>query len=126
MGTYEVMVSSRFSARHGVALPNGVMEEPHEHLWVVTAAFRADELDGNGFVVDFLKVRKALNEIVSELEGSDLNELLASGAGGTTAECLAEYLAGKLSRRVGRDVYCVRVTEAPGCSAAFYPAEGRT
>ena len=121
MGVYEVIVSSRFSARHGVALPGGVMEEPHEHVWVITASFRADELDENGFVIDFTKVQKALNEIVAELEGNDLNKLLANRNGSATAECLAEYLADKLSQRVGKSVYYVRVSEAPGCSAAFYP-----
>jgi len=126
MGVYEVIVSSRFSARHGVALPDGVMEEPHEHIWVITACFRADELDENGFVVDFTKIQKALNEIVSQLEGSNLNKLLTSYSGGATAECLAEYLAGQLSQRIGRDVYFVRVSEAPGCSAAFYPTDEGT
>ncbi len=97
------------------------MESPHEHNWVVTASFRADGLDTDGFVVDFVTVRAALAEITGELEGADLNDLLPPDFA-ATAECLAEYLAGRLTERLDRDVHCVRVTEEAGCEAAYYPA----
>ncbi len=122
MNIYEVSVSVRFSARHSVAMPDGTAEAPHGHDWRVTAAFRADRLDENGFVIDFLAARTALEEIVGELDGTDLNELPAMSGGSATAERLAEYMAGRLKGRLGRDVHCIRVTEAPGCSAAFYPS----
>ncbi|MCK4626038.1 MAG: 6-carboxytetrahydropterin synthase [Phycisphaerae bacterium] len=120
MGIYEVTVSTCFSARHSVALPDGTMEPSHEHDWSVTATFRANRLDTDGFVVDFVVVRSALAEITGELEGANLNDLLPPDFA-ATAECLAEYLAGRLAERMGREVHCVRVTEAAGCSAAFYP-----
>lgn len=114
-------MSARFVARHSVALPDGAAESPHEHEWCVSAAFRADCLDENGFVIDFAAVRALLVEITGEMEGKDLNDLLSGAEGGATAERVAEYLAGRLSLRLGRDVHCLRVTEAPGCDAAFYP-----
>lgn len=97
------------------------MEDPHGHDWQVTAAFRAGRLDTDGFVVDFVAVRSALDEITGEMEGGDLNDLLPPDFA-ATAECLAEYLAGRLSGRLEREVHCVRVTEAAGCEAAFYPS----
>ncbi len=96
------------------------MEPSHKHDWSVTAAFRANRLDTDGFVVDFTVVQSALAEITGELEGGDLNDLLPPDFA-ATAECLAEYLAGRLAERISRSVHCVRVTEAPGCEAAFYP-----
>ncbi|MCK4624335.1 MAG: 6-carboxytetrahydropterin synthase [Phycisphaerae bacterium] len=120
MGIYEVTVSAGFVARHSVALPGGTMEDPHGHDWQVTAAFRANQLDGDGFVVDFVAAKAALEKITAELEGADLNDLPDLG-GSATAERVAEYLAGRLVERLGRDVHCVRVTEAAGCEAAFYP-----
>lgn len=123
MGFYEVTVSARFVARHSVALPDGSAEVPHEHEWCVTAAFRADRLDENGFVIDFTAVQAVLAEIAGELEGKNLNDSpLCADGGAATAERLAEGLAGWLAQRSGRDVHCLRVTEAPGCDAAFYPA----
>ncbi|MCD4699987.1 MAG: 6-carboxytetrahydropterin synthase [Phycisphaerae bacterium] len=125
MGTYEVTVSARFSARHSVALPGGTMEDPHGHDWQVTAAFRADRLDENGFVIDFTAAQAALEEITGEMEGADLNDSPVGEGGDATAERVAEYLAGQLSGRLGRDVHCVRVTESAGCDAAFYPLRQR-
>ena len=120
MGIYEVTVSARFVALHSVVLPDGTMEPAHEHDWSVTAAFRAEGLDKDGFVIDFTAAQAALEEITGEMEGADLNDLPAIG-GAATAERLAEYLVGQLAERLGRDVHCVRVTETPGCEAAYYP-----
>ncbi len=121
MPIYEATVEVRFAARHSVRLPGGAMEQPHEHDWRATATFRAEGLGEDGFVIDFLAVEAALREIVAGLAGKDLNDLVGGPAGGASAERVAEYLARALERRLGRQVHCVRVTEAPGCTAAFYP-----
>ena len=97
------------------------MEKSHEHAWRVSAVFRRETLDADGFVVDFLAVRHALADITNPLEGGDLNQALGCGDEGLSAERVAEYLAGELARLLGGAPYCLRVTEAPGCSAAFYP-----
>lgn len=105
-------------------MPDGRLEQPHEHLWQVTATFRAEGLDQTmGVVIDFAKVRVALKSITDELEGTDLNTLAGFTDGGPSAERLAELLAGRLLARIDTDrtLYRVAVTEAPGCSAAFYP-----
>ena len=57
MSTFEVSVSASFRARHAVATPSGPLEPPHEHDWRVEAVYRADALDADGFVVDFLAAR---------------------------------------------------------------------
>ena len=97
------------------------MEESHEHAWRVSAIFRRDILNADGFVVDFLAVRDALANITNPLEGEDLNQALNCEDEGLSAERVAEYVAGELARLLGGAPYCVRVTEAPECSAAFYP-----
>jgi len=98
------------------------MEDPHEHDWHVTAAFRAGRLSKDGFVVDFLDVDNALCEIAATLRRADLNEVVPNDGSGASAERVAEHIARSVQRRLGRDVYCVRVREAPGCTAAFYPS----
>ena len=123
MGTYEVSVDHRFRARHAVAL-GGAWEDSHEHDWSVTATFRSEELEpATGVVVDFLVVLRALKAIGGELEGRNLNEIdeMSQGA---SAERVAQYIARRLVRALGSDtgkLYCVCVTEAPGCRAAYYP-----
>jgi len=122
MAAYEASVSVRVSARHAVRAPDGTMEAPHAHAWRVTAVFGAGQLDDHGFVIDFVLARKALADIGEALAGSNLNDLPSMPPGGATAERLAEYLAGQMQRRLGRPATGVRVAEAPGCQAAFYPA----
>ena len=121
MPTYEVAVEVRFAARHSVRLPDGNMEDPHEHDWRATAVFRAGQLDENGFVVDFAAVGDALRQTAAELSGADLNQVVPDDGSGASAERVAEHVARSLKCKLGRDVYCVRLTEAPGCTAAFYP-----
>jgi len=124
MGLYEVSVDHAFNARHALRLPDGTWERPHSHLWRVTATFRARRLDDvMGVVIDFLDVQRALEKVDHNLQGADLNELPAFQGASPSAERLAEHVARRLADRLGArcGLYRVRITEAPGCSAAFYP-----
>jgi len=117
-------VEHSFKAEHALRLPGGGLERQHEHLWGVTATFRRRRLDKTtGVVVDFLRVRDALEATTAELEGAELNALEAFAEKGCSAERLAEFLARKLISHLGGEagLYRLEVTEAPGCSAAFYP-----
>ncbi len=117
MSTFEVSVSASFDGRHAVAMPDGSMEAPHEHDWRVEAVFRAHALDADGFVLDFLSARDALGAALSPLGGADLNAILGRPA---SAERVAEHIAATVGDRCG-GLYCLRIEEAPGCRAAFYP-----
>lgn len=121
---YEASVSRAFSASHSILLPSGAPEAAHEHLWHMTATFRsAGLLEPSAVVIDFLEVERALDGIASELQGTSLNALPFFADGRCSAERLAEYLCGELTRRLGgRPPWRLSVTEAPGCSAAFYLA----
>jgi 6-pyruvoyltetrahydropterin/6-carboxytetrahydropterin synthase len=123
MAIYEASVSRAFTAAHSILLPSGVPEAPHEHLWHVTATFRAGALlEPSAVVIDFLAVEKALDDLAHELQGTVLNSLPFFADGRASAERVAEYLCGELAQRLsGRRPWRVTVTEAPGCSAAFYP-----
>lgn len=126
MGTYEVSVEHSFRAWHAIAMPDGSWENSHEHLWATTAVFRSRELDpARGVVIDFLDVMRAMTDVATRLEGRDLNKIepLSAGGAGASAERVAEYLARLLREAMGKDgdkLYCVSVTEAPGCRAAYF------
>jgi 6-pyruvoyl-tetrahydropterin synthase len=121
MSVYEASAEAGFRAGHAVRAPDGSMEAAHEHDWRVTATFRAGTLNANGFVVDFLAVRSALERATGELAGRDLNAAIGPPGTGASAERVAEHLAGRLAELLDRRPHCVRVVEAPGCTAAFYP-----
>ena len=74
-------------------------------------------------MIDFLRIQEVMKSIADELEGTDLNVLEAFGENGASAEKLAELLAAMLSERLeeGGNLHKVEVTEAQGCTAAYYP-----
>jgi len=77
-----------------------------------------------GVVIDFIEASRALEAVVGGFDGTDLTALPAFAGVGPSAERVAERIAIELDRRLdaGGRLYCVTVTEAPGCRAAFYPA----
>ncbi len=102
------------------------MEESHEHSWETTATFRSARLGGEmGVVIDFLGVRDALERIASQLGDRDLNTLDAFTGATTSAENVAAWIAGALTGELPPEpaIYRVSVTEAPGCTAAYYPGD---
>ena len=126
MSTYEVSVRVSFRAAHALPLGGGAMEESHQHTWETTATFRSDNIDNEmGVVIDFLAVRDAMEAIASRFEGADLNALEAFSAITTSAENVAVHIARQLDRQLGPQatLYRLSVTEAPGCTAAYYPRE---
>ncbi len=127
MAVYEASVEHAFSARHALPLPNGSREASHSHLWQIKATFRSDRLDETmGVVVDFLDIQQALREIADKLQGADLNKLPEFSDGRPSAERVAQYIAEMLIGRLcgAAGLHRVEVTEAPGCSAAYYPDAG--
>jgi len=119
MSTYEVSVGGRFTASHALPLAGGGREKTHEHEWRVTATFRSKRLSGEmGVVVDFVKVQASLNAVTDQLDGRDLNSVPVLANAPPSAERVAEYLADRLATD---RLYRVAVTEAPDCSAAYYP-----
>ncbi|MDY6913617.1 MAG: 6-carboxytetrahydropterin synthase [Planctomycetota bacterium] len=118
-----------FIARHAIRLADGGFEDAHEHTWRVTAIFQAEKLDeATGVVIDFVKVQQAMASIAADLDGRDLNTLPELAGASGSAERVAEVFAGRLIEALGeagKTLVRLAVTEAAGCSAAFYPNRGR-
>ncbi len=78
-------------------------------------------------VVDFVKVKAALKAVTGKMEEADLNACEAFADGKPSAERVAKFFAEQLAEQLAATMaghvrlYRLSVTEAPGCSAAFYP-----
>ena len=121
---YRVTVSTGFSAAHRLRLPNGEYESWHGHNWSVEVSFVGAELDEAGLLIDFDEVRAALESVTGPLHRTSLNEApLLSGLSPST-ENVARMICEAVAERVCRPALLesVRVTEAPGCTAAYYRA----
>ena len=119
---YSVSVEARFSAVHRVRLPDGTLEPPHRHEWIVRASFARAELDQLGMVVDFSAAQSGLRSVTARLDQKELNTCEGLTGQNPTAEVVARYIFQCLVDAGFSTVSRVEVTEAPGCVAAFEPA----
>src|SRR5690606_37891389 len=100
-----IRVPVRFTASHSLA----VREEMHPHEYTVVLELTGPVDPNSGFVVDMGEVRRLLEPLVQQLDGTTLNNnpaLIAAGSAGAmaarfpTCECLAAYFATALKQPV--------------------------
>jgi 6-pyruvoyltetrahydropterin/6-carboxytetrahydropterin synthase len=131
---YEVEVEGEFCAAHAILI-KGEPEPLHGHNWRVRVTVAGANLDADGLLCDFHIVERALKTLIAAWNNRSLNEVEPFFVGGRlrlnpTAEHVARAIAdgliadlrGKLPKG-GRSaaVTAVRVTEAPGCAATYFP-----
>lgn len=89
---YEVYVEMHFSSAHRLQLYKGKCENLHGHNWKVGIVVSSYLLDKNGMVVDFVKLKKLLNKIISRLDHKYLNQIDYFKSKQPTAENIAAYI----------------------------------
>lgn len=122
---YEVRVRSGFAAAHQVRYMDGDLEPLHGHNWKVEVLVTCKGLDASGMVIDFYQVKRALDECLSELTYTTLNENPALAGLNPTSENLARWIYDRLvpdiesdGVRIGR----VDVAEQEHYEASYVPA----
>lgn len=80
----------------------------HGHNWIITVCACSKELNKNGMVIDFAKIK---NEIHSRLDHKNLNEIFDFNP---TAENIAKWICDKFDC-----VYKVMVQESEGNTAIY-------
>lgn len=116
---YSVSVEAGFCAVHQVRLADGSLEPLHGHDWVVKVVCRARQLDALDMVVDFERLRAALEDTLRPLHHANLNSIPMLAGRNSTAEVVAERILTSLRSQGLSTVARVTVTEAPGCTATF-------
>ena len=72
---YEIMVEDTFDAAHQLVGYNGPCENLHGHGWKVQVHISGNKLNDQGMLVDFKEIKADLNQILSKLDHSNLNDL---------------------------------------------------
>ncbi|MEO0511425.1 MAG: 6-carboxytetrahydropterin synthase [Planctomycetota bacterium] len=126
--TYRLEVEHVFSAAHALSIA-GAREPLHGHDWRVTATIAGDTLDDDGLLADFHSVHGFLAEICEPFNNNTLNDVAPFDETNPSAENVAEYIAAELAGQLEEiaehcRVAAVRVTEAPGCAASYFPPTG--
>ena len=124
---FEVTVSGWFAAAHQLRLPDGRMEPLHGHNWRVEATFAGSALDSMGVLVDFTRVKPALDAILATMHDRNLNDLSQFCEINPSAENVAFWIGQKLGETdFGPLLATVAVEESPGCIARHRREPGRS
>lgn len=102
---FDIFTRNHFSSGHHLRNYPGNCEKPHGHNWKVEVTVRATELDELGMAVDFKTVKKALNEVMDELDHRDLNEHPAFKDINPSSENIAVYIFAALKKLLTTDRY---------------------
>ncbi|WP_258084512.1 6-pyruvoyl trahydropterin synthase family protein [Thermococcus thermotolerans] len=92
----------KFEAAHAVII-DGKPEETHGHTFRLEVTVEG-ELK-RGYVMDFLELRRIVNEIIGKLDHRNLNTLFEN----PTTENVALWIAGELKKRLPEGVRLQRV-----------------
>ncbi len=90
---FEVEIRCGFQASHSVGFA-GKIEPEHWHNWQVKVFLATSSLDENKMVVEFTRIKKFLNNIIREIDGKCINDILVDC--NPTAEMLALYLYNRI------------------------------
>lgn len=95
---YTVRKRIEIAGAHQLKLPYpSKCSRLHGHNWIIEVTCQREELDENGMVVDFSKIK----EVVMQLDHQYLNEILKGI--NPTAENIAKWIADQIP-------YCVKVS----------------
>ena len=117
---FEVYIKSDFSAAHKLRGYKGKCEELHGHNWKVEVFVSSENLDKIGMVVDFKKLKAALDQILKKLDHSYINNLAYFKKVNPTSENMARYIFEKLESKIKNiKVNKVTVWESDTSAASF-------
>jgi 6-pyruvoyl-tetrahydropterin synthase len=110
----------------------GPAQALHGATFVIDAAFFAEELDGNGIVIDIGRAHDALKAVLADLNYRNLDDVPAFSGSNTTTEFLTKHIFEQLAKaarhdelgRSGHDLKAIRVTLSESHVArAWYEAD---
>ncbi|UCG58768.1 MAG: 6-carboxytetrahydropterin synthase [Phycisphaerales bacterium] len=124
---FAVSVETEFRASHQLVLSDGSTEDAHDHNWRVLAEVSSERLNDAGLVMDFERLKSAIDNIVAQFENKPLNTIDYFRRHNPSAENVAKYVYEKLELELpgGLGLEHITVVEEPNCSARFTKGSGR-
>ena len=100
MPRFTVTKEQDFSAAHFLREYHGQCEHLHGHNYRVQVSVGCDELDDEGLVVDFSRLKEAMQEVIKRFDHKLLNEVEPFEKLNPTLEHLARYIAEEVALRI--------------------------
>lgn len=99
---YELTVERTFAAAHHLRGYDGACGQPHGHNYRVQITVAGSQLDQQGMLMDFAELKRICDEVISELDHTDLNEHPAFADANPSSENLARHIFTQVAERLKR------------------------
>ena len=100
---YNLKIVTDFASAHTLRDYPGACSRMHGHNWKVELEAEATSLDEVGMGIDFKKMKAAANEVGDRLDHRYLNDLEPFTEINPTAENIAAYLYGEISKQLNNE-----------------------
>ena len=120
---FEVKIVTDFAAAHSLRNYPGECKNVHGHNWKVEIIVRSAVLDPIGLSLDFKAMRKETEDLLDALDHHNINEVPPFHTLNPSAENIAQWLYGSLSKRLNTpdvQVFRVNVWENDRSCASYY------
>ena len=116
-------MKTEFSAAHQLRYYDGKFENLHGHNWTAIVTVETKELNEIGVGIDFVQLKKYVEDILSRLDYQNINEVPPFDSKNPSAENIARWLFGELASQINSDntrLKRVEVKEFDNCGAAYF------
>ena len=97
---YELTVERTFSAAHHLSGYEGPCGRLHGHNYRVQITVSGSQLDHQGLLMDFGRLKTVCDEVIGELDHTDLNQHPAFADANPSSENLARYIFTQVAARL--------------------------
>ena len=100
---YTLKILTDFASAHTLRDYPGACSRMHGHNWKVELEVEARKLNDIGIAIDFKQMKKIANEVCDRLDHRYLNEIEPFTEINPTAENIAAFLYGEISRQLNNE-----------------------
>jgi len=122
---FEVAVERTFAAGHALRNYKGKCENVHGHNYRVRITIAGERLNSIGLLVDFLDLKRVMDEVIEYLDHHFINDLPPFDTLNPSAENMAKYFYDRVAEGLQTDppvrISEVRVWETDTSIAAYRP-----
>ena len=104
---YELSVERTFAAAHHLMGYDGPCARLHGHNYRVQIGVAGSKLDEHGMLMDFGQLKSVCDEVIGELDHTDLNQHPAFADSNPSSENLARHIFARVAERLKRRGVCV-------------------
>jgi 6-pyruvoyltetrahydropterin/6-carboxytetrahydropterin synthase len=108
---FEVSVDQTFAAGHALRNYKGSCENVHGHNFRVQVTIEGESLDDTGMLVDFLDVKKSMQDVIARLDHRFLNEVPPFDVKNPSAENIAEHFYEVMTGDLHKNPVPIRIRE---------------